>query len=182
VAFDPRPLGGASAGRHAIVIRRIQAHEGLVLRDLRLRSLSDAPDAFGQPLEEARGLPAAEWTQVARAAAEGDHRAWLIAFDTSVPVGLVQGRRRRPGTLLLFSMWVAPEARHRGIGTGLIESLEGWARGWQATETILWVIRGNDAAMAFYRRLGFALVDEGPDASSGAEHGAVAMRRPIRAP
>ena len=162
-----------------MIVRRVGADEGLVLRELRLRSLADAPDAFGQPLDEARALPDAEWTQMATAAAEGDRRAWLIAYDTVAPIGLVQGRRRRPSTLLLFSMWVAPEARHRAVGTRLIESLEDWARGWQASETILWVLGGNGGAMAFYRRLGFESLGDGPDATSGAAHGAVAMRRPI---
>lgn len=182
MAPDPRSVDGASLDPAAHVVRRIKPHEGLVLRGLRLRSLVDAPDAFGQPLEEALALPDADWAQVARAAADGDHRAWLIAFDAETPVGLVQGRRRRPGTLLLFSMWVAPEARHRAVGTRLIESLEDWSRGWRATETILWVLRGNAGAMAFYRRLGFELVPDGPDATSGAEHDAIAMRRPIASP
>jgi GNAT superfamily N-acetyltransferase len=162
-----------------LIVRRIQAHEGPLLRELRLRSLSDAPDAFGQRLEEARASVPAEWAEVARAAADGDHRAWLIAFEAGMPVGLVLGRRRRPTTLLLFSMWVAPEARRVGIGTRLIEALEDWARGWHARVTLLWVIRGNDAALAFYRRLGFENVADGPDAVSGHEHRALAMRRAI---
>jgi GNAT superfamily N-acetyltransferase len=181
MAFDPRSVPGASQGQGVAVIRRIEAGEGHILRQLRLQSLVDAPDAFGQPLEEAAALPDAEWSQIARATADGDHRAWLIAFDGLDPVGLVQGRRRRPGTLLLFSMWVAPEARHRAIGSRLIESLEDWARGWHATETVLWVLRANEGAMSFYRRLGFESLLDGPDAASGAEHGALAMRREIRA-
>jgi GNAT superfamily N-acetyltransferase len=177
--LDPRPDDRTLPSQRVATIRRIAPDEGLVLRELRLRSLIDAPDAFGQSLDDARALPDAEWTQVARAAADGDHRAWLIAFDDRHPIGLVQGRRRRPWTLLLFSMWVAPEARHRGVGTRLIDALETWARGWQATETILWVLIGNDGATAFYRRLGFELVPDGPDAASGAAHGAIAMRRTI---
>jgi hypothetical protein len=34
--------------------------------------------------------------------------------------------------------------------------------------------------MAFYRRLGFHAILDGPDEASGAEHGALAMRREIR--
>jgi hypothetical protein len=33
-----------------VKIRRIRADEGMVLRELRLRSLANAPEAFGQPL------------------------------------------------------------------------------------------------------------------------------------
>ena len=117
--------------------------------------------------------------QTARATAEGDHRAWYVAFADDAPVGLVQGRRRRPGSLLLFSLWVAPEVRLRHVGARLIDALEDWARSWQATETILWVVHGNDAALAFYQRLGFGRLSEGPDADLGAQHGAVAFRRTI---
>jgi GNAT superfamily N-acetyltransferase len=162
-----------------ILIRRIERDEGPTLRRLRLRSLADAPDAFGQRIEEAVARPEAEWTQLATASAEGENRAWFVAFAEAEPVGLVQGRRRRPETLLLFSMWVAPEARRRRVGAQLIDALESWARDWHATETVLWVLDGNEAAFAFYERLGFKRVQGGPDAESGAQHGALAMRRTI---
>ena len=162
------------------LIRRIDSGEWPTLRALRLRSLAEAPSAFGQRFEDAAALPDAEWIQVTRAASEGDQRAWFLAFQEDAPVGLVQGRRRRPASLLLFSLWVAPEARRQAVGIQLIDGLEGWALGWHATETILWVIHGNDAATAFYRSLGFKQLTSGPDAESGAEHGATAFRRPIR--
>lgn len=162
-----------------VVIGRIRASEGPVLRELRLRSLRDAPDAFGQPLDEAVAAPDAEWTHVARAASEGDQRAWFIAFLDAHPVGLVQGRRRRPGVLLLFSLWVAPAARRRGVAARLVAALEAWAGDWGASETVLWVIHGNEPALTFYRALGFEAVWSGPDAAAGAQHGATAMRRSI---
>jgi GNAT superfamily N-acetyltransferase len=163
-------------------IRRISASDAMVLRDLRLRSITDAPEAFGQPLDEAQGRSVAEWQRSARQSAQGDHRSWLIAETDERTVGLVQGRRRRPSTLLLFSMWVDPSARRLGIGRGLIEALEAWARGWDANETILWVHSGNAAAIDFYRDLGFEHVRRGQDAESGARFGAMAMRRAIHSP
>ena len=166
-----------SALANAIDIRRIQPDEGLLLRDLRIRSLADAPDAFGQPLDEAATRPDSEWHQLARAASHGPQRAWLVAFRAGKPVGLVLGRRRHPATLLLFSMWVDPTARRHGVGRQLIAALEGWAGTWGATETVLWVYAGNGSALAFYRALGFTVQEDGPDADSGAGHGALAMRR-----
>lgn len=172
-------MGDVVRSAEDILIRRIRDDDWPTLRSLRLRSLADSPDAFGQSLDEAMAQPDAEWAQVSRAASQGEHRAWYLAFDRGAPVGLVQGRRRRPGTLLLFSMWVAPEVRRCGVGARLIAALEDWAREWQATETVLWVILGNQPALAFYRRLGFEVLAEGPDAASGAEHGALAAQRPI---
>jgi GNAT superfamily N-acetyltransferase len=161
----------------AIDIRRIRPDEGLLLRDLRVRSLADAPEAFGQRLDDAATRPEAEWHQLARAASRGAQRAWLVAFRAAVPVGLVLGRRRHPGTLLLFSMWVDPAARRHGVGRQLIARLEDWAHAWGARETVLWVYSGNGSAVAFYRALGFAVEEDGADAASGASHGALAMRR-----
>ena len=163
-------------------IRRIRPDDGPLLRELRLRSISDAPHAFGQPLEEARVRPDVEWSRSARHSSRGDNRAWFIAENAAGPVGLVQGRRRRPATLLLFSMWVDPNARRDGVGRELIARLEDWARGWDALETILWVFAANSAALDFYRDLGFEPVRAGQDAESGARFAAVAMRREIHSP
>lgn len=160
-------------------IRRIRPSDGPLLRDLRLRSLEDAPDAFGQPLEEARRRPPAEWAQSARRSSRGGNRIWLIAESEGRGVGLVQGRRRRPSTLLLFSMWVDPFVRRQGVGRELIAALEIWARTWGGTETILWVFGANALAIDFYRDLGFMPVRGGQDAESGARFGALAMRRGI---
>ncbi len=161
-------------------IRRIAPVDGLTLRGLRLRSIADAPNAFGQPLAEARDRPESEWHRSARQSARGDNRTWLIAETADGPVGLVQGRKRRPSTLLLFRMWVDPSVRRLGVGRTLIEALEDWGRGWDAGETILWVYGGNAAAIRFYRDLGFVAVKDGQDAESGARFGALAMRREIR--
>jgi GNAT superfamily N-acetyltransferase len=160
-------------------VRRITPDDGLTLRDLRLRSIADAPNAFGQPLEEARGRPEKEWHRSARQSSRGDSRTWLVAVHDGRAVGLVQGRKRRPSTLLLFSMWVDPSVRRHGVGRALIESLEAWGRGWDAVETILWVYGANDDAIRFYRDLGFEIIRSGQDAEAGARFGALAMRRTI---
>ena len=152
----------------------------MVLRDLRLRSIADAPDAFGQTLSEARARPETEWRRSARQSSRGDNRIWLIAETADDTVGLVQGRKRRPSTLLLFSMWVDPSVRRQNVGRSLVESLEAWAVRWDARETILWVYGGNASAIRFYRDLGFTPLREGGDAEAGARFRALAMRRDIR--
>lgn len=166
----------------AVSIRRIRPEDGRLLRDLRLRSIADAPDAFGQPLDEARRRPQRDWDRNARQSSHGDNRIWLIAESGKRSLGLVQGRKRRPRTLLLFSMWVDPDARRVGVGRQLIDRLEDWASGWGATETVLWVLAVNEPAVKFYRDLGFEVVRAGQDAESGARFAALAMRRAIHSP
>lgn len=163
-------------------VRRIRPDEGPLLRSLRLRSLADAPEAFGQPVGEAQARPEAEWHRSARQSSHGDGHTWLLADFGGEVVGLVQGRRRRPRTLLLFSMWVDPASRRLGVGRVLIDALEDWARGWDAQETILWVYGGNAAAIEFYRDLGFIPIRRGADAESGARFGAVALGRRVHSP
>lgn len=160
-----------------VQVRRIRPDDGALLRELRLRSIADAPKAFGQPIEDVRARPEVEWQRAARRASRGDHRTWLFAELDGRVVGLVQGRRRRPASLLLFSMWVEPSARRLGVGRALVETLASWGTGWEARETVLWVYRDNLGARDFYRRLGFRTVHAGPDAETGTRFSALAMRR-----
>jgi GNAT superfamily N-acetyltransferase len=167
----------------AVHIRRIRPDEGRLLRDLRLRSLADAPEAFGQTVAEAATRPAEDWSQQARAASEGGRRAWFLAEDDidGRVVGLVQGRRRPPEDVLIFSMWVDPGARMSGAGRALLGTLGEWARGWGARRAVLWVFSVNEGAIRFYERLGFRRVESGPDAESGASWGTFAMELDLSA-
>lgn len=171
-------------GASPVTIERIRADEGLTLRAARIRSVADSPIAFGQSISEVRDRPESDWQRDARRSARGASRIWLFArgLQDDQVVGLVQGRRRRPSTLLLFSMWVDPGYRRLRVGERLVDDLERWAVGWSATETVLWVLSRNEGATSFYRRLGFRQLQDGDDAASGARVGAIAMRRAVAAP
>lgn len=160
-----------------VEVNRIGPDDWQLLRELRLASLADAPEAFGQRYEEAGLADERDWQATARASASGDRRAWFIAWQDGQPVGLVQGRRRPPSDCLLFSMWVAPRARRLGTGRALVQAVEDWGRGWGASRVVLWVIDGNQSAIRFYERIGFSHVRTGPDAESGRLYGALAMER-----
>jgi ribosomal protein S18 acetylase RimI-like enzyme len=162
----------------AVSISRIKPHEWATLRDVRLRSLLDSPGAFGQTHEAAAALPEDEWVSVAKTSADGNRRAWFMARDDIEGlVGLVQARRRPPDDCLLFSMWVAPEARRLGVGASLVDAVDAWGASWGSKRVILWVIGTNEGAFRFYERIGFHIMDTGPDAESGASYGAFAMER-----
>lgn len=161
------------------LVRRIQPAEWPVLRELRLRSLLDAPEAFGQMHERALAEADSEWQAAARASADGDRRAWFIAAEDGADVGLVQARRRPPDECLVFSMWVAPGARRSGVGRLLIAAVDDWAAEWGASRIVLWVFGANEDAQRFYARIGFTFVNQGPDADSGRSYGALAMARDI---
>ncbi|HUG47593.1 MAG TPA: GNAT family N-acetyltransferase [Candidatus Limnocylindria bacterium] len=160
-------------------IRRITPADWHVLRELRLASLADAPEAFGQRYEEAGVTDERDWQATARASASGDRRAWFIAWQTDAAVGLVQGRRRPPSDCLLFSMWVGPQGRRQGTGRALVDAVAGWGGSWGATRVVLWVIGDNHAAIRFYEAIGFRHLPTGPDAESGRLYGALAMELPL---
>lgn len=167
----------------SVNIRRITPDEWPLLRELRLASLQDAPDAFGQTYENALREPDVEWQNAARASAAGDRRTWLIASDEAgSDVGLVQARRRPPHDCMVFSMWVAPAARRTGTGRALLDAVEAWARAWGAQRIVLWVFGANESAQRFYERIGFVVLSDGPDVESGRSYGALAMERLIDQP
>src|SRR3954466_13926348 len=162
-----------------ISVRRIKPEDWQLLRELRLASLQDAPEAFGQSHQNALAIPDDEWRQVARATTNGDSRIWLLASLDGDSAGLVQARRRAPVDCLIFSMWVAPNARRSGVGRLLIDSVADWARGWGAHRLVLWVYGANEGAHRFYESIGFRVIPDGPDADSGKDFGAFAMERRI---
>ncbi len=162
----------------AVSVQRIRGDEWELLRDIRLRSLLDSPGAFGQRYDEAVASTGDEWVTAARASAAGDRRVWFFARDDAgAVVGVVQARRRPPADCLLFSMWVAPEARRLGVGASLVDAVQDWGATWGAERVVLWVMAANETAMRFYDRIGFSLLSSGPDAESGRAHGAFAMER-----
>lgn len=164
----------------ASTVRRISPEDWLLLRDLRLLSLLDSPDAFGQRYENAVGEPDSEWQSAARASARGNRRVWFFAIDErEEPIGLVQARRRPATDCLVFSMWVAPAARRSGAGRALVDAVAEWASEWGGRQMVLWVFGANETALRFYERIGFRVLAEGPDAESGRSFGALAMARPI---
>jgi GNAT superfamily N-acetyltransferase len=162
----------------AVEIRRIKPEDWSHLRDMRLRALRDAPEAFGQTYENAAAEPELEWRSAARAASAGDRRAWFFAGPAS-DLGMVQTRRRPPDDCLVFSMWVAPAARRAGVGRALIDTAGNWARSWGGRRIVLWVTGMNQEAQRFYERIGFKLLSDGPDADSGRAFGAFAMELPL---
>lgn len=128
-------------------------------RDLRLRALADAPEAFGSSL--------AEWEKA-------DERRWrrrleqvpfnAIAVVDDVPIGQASGTAADEDRRVeLISMWVAPEARGTGVACALVDAVADWAHGAGATAVRLSVRRANEHAIRLYRRTGFVHVDEFED-------------------
>ena len=89
----------------------------------------------------------------------------MLAMDGMSGVGLAcyfptfSTTRGAPG-VFVQDLYVAPEARGRGLGRGLLAAASRDAEaGWGAAYLTLLVHDGNSVGRAFYERLGFMLPD-----------------------
>lgn len=139
------------------VIRPLAADEWRTWRDVRLRALADAPDAFGATLADESRRPDETWQQRLAAAATSGRDCPLVAELDGVAVGLAWAKASEDGALVsLYQVWVAPECRGRGVAAALVEQAIAWsgAQGAQCIE--LGVTTGETPAVRLYKRLGFA--------------------------
>jgi len=136
--------------RHPVV-RSLGPEDWAVLRDLRLRSLADAPSAFISTYDREASLGEATWRHRLT-----DGRSFA-GFDGAVAVGVaagVPGRPGRPTERELVGMWVAAPYRRRGVARRLLEAVAGWARDDGATTLSLGVTDVNAGARAAWLRMG----------------------------
>ena len=154
--------GGRGAAPH---LRVLGAEDWAVWRELRLLALRESPYAFASRY--------ADWAQ----APEGRWRERLLAADLNVvaeldgrAAGMASGRRDG-ATAELFSLYVAPWARGRGVGDALVRSVLDWAGDLGLSATELTVRDGNRHAFALYRRHGFVDAGPAPDMAQGAPPG-----------
>jgi ribosomal protein S18 acetylase RimI-like enzyme len=136
-----------------VEIERLTASQWDRLRALRLRALDDAPDAFWVTLDQEAATTPAEW----RRRLEATDTATFVALDAGRDVGMVMGSPHYEDEqdAGLYSLWVAPEARGRGVGQALINTVIQWARdaGYQTLR--LEVGDRNRGAVDLYDRMGF---------------------------
>jgi ribosomal protein S18 acetylase RimI-like enzyme len=134
-------------------IRRVRPDEWRDFRDLRLRALLDSPEAFGGTYEQSSARTDDAWMEWTRGLAESDTQALFVAPDAGLAGAF---HRAEDGKWLLFTMWVDPARRNRGIGRALVDAVVDFVRGQRAGELYLDVTETNDAARVLYERYGFA--------------------------
>lgn len=124
-------------------------------RAVRLRALADSPTAFGATLDDARAQPDAAWRD--RLQVPGPT---LLAYVAGSPAGM--GGLFVPEDedhAFVWGMWVAPEARGRGLGRAILRELLQHAEQLDRT-VLLHVTEGNDGARRLYEAHGFVATGE----------------------
>jgi GNAT superfamily N-acetyltransferase len=132
-------------------VRRAVLGDESILRELRLRALTDSPRAFSSSYEREVARTTEDWQK------------WMSPGVTFIleaddqPGGLVAGIRdtKEAFVVLLMAMWVHPELRGTGAADVLISSVKAWAIETGATQVRLNVVQDNERARRCYERAGF---------------------------
>ena len=135
----------------AFQVRRAGPGDESIVRALRLRAMTDAPDAFGSTYERELARTAEDWQRWLTTGAT------FVAMAADDPCGLVAGLHDAddPAVVHLMSMWVDPAHRGHAIADALVAALRLWARTDGARVVRLLVIDANHAARRCYERNGF---------------------------
>jgi ribosomal protein S18 acetylase RimI-like enzyme len=161
----------ARTARPQIAVRRARRGEWRELRDLRLRALEADPLAFSSTADEERSLAEGRWRERAVKGAESpDSSTWVAVGPRGRLVGMAVVAQVE-GVQHVFSMWVDPEVRGRGLGGRLLDAALTWARQTcPGGEIHLEVNPRQAAAAALYRSRGFRYTASSrPLGHSGAE-------------
>ena len=132
------------------MIRLAHESDWEAVRDIRLRSLREEPDAYASDYEtEARFEPAI-WKQRIETAS-----SYLAFNDDHDLVGIATGLETGDGDTYVVGMYVAPEARRLGCAHQLLDAMSDHAVRHQGRRLLLEVAESNIRAARTYRSYGF---------------------------
>jgi ribosomal protein S18 acetylase RimI-like enzyme len=161
----------------AATILRAAPEDWAAVREIRLRALADAPDAFASRLADERDRPESLWRE---RLSRSDASTFLATGDGD-PVGLVTVYRDPddPARAHIVSLWVSPDRRREGVATALTDAATDWARRAGVRTVSLWVTENNAAAKRLYERCGFVASGERMPLPSRPDLQEIAMHRAV---
>jgi ribosomal protein S18 acetylase RimI-like enzyme len=151
-------------------IRFLNPQDGNAYRELRLQALSESPTAFASSFEQEACLTVDDFAK--RLSAHDNYNSGILgAFvDREINkeslqeslIGMLgfsrENRPKRSHIGNLWSMYVSPEFRHRGVGAALLDRALSHARKLDALrQVILTVTANNTAASSLYKSRGFEI-------------------------
>ncbi|WP_433061931.1 GNAT family N-acetyltransferase [Dactylosporangium sp. CS-033363] len=134
-------------------VRRLGPEDWELFRDVRLLALADSPGAFGSSLERERAYTEQHW----RDWMAPDRGLKAVVDGTAGVVGVWRPEDREAE---LYSMWVDPASRGRGVADALLHEALRWAREQELGSVDLWVVGDNERARRLYERHGFRRTGE----------------------
>jgi len=141
----------------AMLVQVLTPEDAAAFVALRLRGLQECPSAFASSYDDEVNTPLTEAAARLRAAPD---RAVIGARDGASLVAVAGLQREKMGKLahkaFLWGMYVAPEARGRGVGFKVVSAaLEHAALRLGVDQVNLGVNTSNSAAIALYKKVGF---------------------------
>jgi GNAT superfamily N-acetyltransferase len=140
-------------------------------REIRLRSLSDTPDAFGSTYEREVGFDEAAWRERTTSGPR------VLVVREGRPVALGGGFWPGEGELMVFGMWTDPAHRRQGHATAILDAVVGWARA-HGLQVVLHVNLTQPGARATYEHYGFVGTGETEELRPGSDQVIELMRLP----
>lgn len=145
------------------IITSLPVSKWRAYRDLRVRAIQESPQAFLDTEQEARVFPEKKWKQrLADAAAD---KSWQMFVKLQGKlVGMIGAFRNEENvqnnSATAVGLWVAPEARGKGVGRKLMETLVDALEKKSIKTVYLSVNVEQKSAIALYKKLGFQIVEE----------------------
>lgn len=118
---------------------------------IRLRALIDALGESDPQYQKEAAFTAAQWRRRLR-----KHMHFSTLVDGH-HVGLIAAQQQNHHSVYLYSLWLDPAVRGRGLARPLVAAAVDWARDQHIRTVTLRVASDNMAARAVYESLGFTL-------------------------
>lgn len=126
------------------------------LKEIRLSSLKESPEAFGLSYLEVSQYTPEDW-RLRASGTEG--LRFLLAYINEVPAGIIGGVFAND-EYELISMCVSPKFRRNSVGIRLVDALKEYAAEQGHSEIVLRVSPSNISACDLYTKCGFSVVGE----------------------
>jgi len=86
----------------------------------------------------------------------------IVAYSNDIPVGCGAIKAFRHDIMEVKRMYVIPESRGKGLGSGLLSELEQWAAELGNTHCILETGKRQPEAIALYKKNGYSIIPNYP--------------------
>ncbi|MFH1089825.1 MAG: GNAT family N-acetyltransferase [Candidatus Uhrbacteria bacterium] len=152
-----------------IKIDQILPEDWQKYKALWLEALTDSPQAFGFSYDELTNRTDEEWQEkIRKNLAEGSKSRMFIAKDGEKFIGMMGFFEKRENITNVFGVYVNPQFRGKKISDKLMEAvLNSLKQELDFSEVELTVNKNQTAAVEFYKRYGFLIVEEIKDVKMG---------------
>ena len=148
----------SARAKSAPCVTQIAGPQWQLLASLRLRALAEGSARDDEQFQREVLFTEDQWRRRLRDDAQ------FVAWLDTCPVGLLGAHLHNHDLVYLYSLWLEPAARGRGLARLLVAAGLSWARARHARVVYLKVAADNAVARSVYTSLGFTLVGDGDPA------------------